>query len=123
MQRLLSLVVIASTTALVSGADWLGAVSPVGIPAGNLVAWAMLASLNALPVVLAMKIVPRAVAWTLLALAALWLPVSFLLFGNVYLSNAGPLALRIWLGYTALLVLAPLSLLVAALVRKAWKAE
>lgn len=101
---------------LLTGSAWLGR-AVLYVPAGNWAAWFFLAGLNALACVLA---APRAwLQWparSLFALAVAWYPVSVALMGNLNLSGDNALSGSIWMGYTALLIAGPFSVMVLQLI-------
>lgn len=82
----------------------------LGIPRGNLLAWAMIA---ALPLAAWLALLDSGLARAALVifiLGLLWLPVSMLLAGNLQLNFAGGLPLLAWLAYSAVCLLGPVLL-------------
>ena len=112
---LLLMLPFASLIAMASGTGWPEWELPGGLPLGNLLAAAMLASWPAAAVLLA---TPRSAARRIAALALLgslaWLPVSALLAGNVALNFSGGRGTT-WFALT-------LALLAIGLLSLAWSA-
>lgn len=118
-----ALAFVALAAGLFSGGDWLGLETWVfGIPVGNFVAWGLVVAWCALAWLSWSNSGMRRIALGILVLAAVWLPVSIALFGNVDLNNPVPAAYNAWLAYTGLLTVTPPLLMLAAAVQWAWNA-
>lgn len=120
--RTVSVIVLCGVTAaagasLLSGAHWLG--QPIiYVPAGNWVAWTFLASLNAIAFfVTAATVWLRWPARVMLGLAMVWYPVSVALMGNLGLSGGKAAAGSVWTGYTVLLIVGPMLIMVTQSIR------
>jgi hypothetical protein len=106
------LVFLLAVTALVGGGPWLETPTVLfSIPLGNFLAWVMAFSLplSAWPILRDSHL--RWPVLVLVAMGALWLPVSILLAGNVYLNYSGGMPLIAWHVYTGLCVVLPLVLI------------
>lgn len=101
--------------ALASGATFVSATLPGGLPAGNAIAWIGLLGLPAASLLLAARgSLIRKLAWVAFAGAIAWLPASILLAGNLAL-NFSDATGGIWLsGSLGLFVFAVATLLLAA---------
>lgn len=107
--------------ALLAGGAWLGRPTVLlGIPAGNLVAWVMVAALPLAAWSLLRPGALRRLAAMLLLMGAAWLPVSILLAGNVSLNFQRDGPALAWLVYSGTCLLLPVLLLAAKAVRRAW---
>ncbi len=90
-------------------------------PVVNLLLWTGFISLAGL----AASLAPQAGWWRqlarlLLAQAILWLPVSLLIFGNARFFGTSSYLWQLWLAYTGLLLLLPLTSLAASAVGRLW---
>lgn len=90
-------------------------------PIINLLLWTGLISLAGL----ATSLTPPSSVWRqlarlLLTLAILWLPASLLIFGNAHFSGTSHFLWQLWLAYTGLLLLLPLTSLAVSTVSRLW---
>ena len=109
-------VAVASVALLMSGADYLDSVLFGKLPTGNAVAALGLLALASVPVLLstAGSLLRRAALATLCG-AAVWLPVSIALAGNLALNFTGWRG-SVWLGFSLIIHVAALCVLVWAVV-------
>jgi hypothetical protein len=104
----LFLVACACIGALVAGAAVVDRVLPGGLPFGNLLAAAGLCALAGAAFALSPAVTPRRrIAKIVLIVAALWLPLSVALAGNLALDFSGARG-SLWLAATAIVVLSAL---------------
>jgi hypothetical protein len=90
-------------------------------PVINLLLWTGLISLAGLATSLTKPLsVWRQLARLLLIFAILWFPVSLLIFGNARFSGTSYFLWQLWLAYTGLLLLLPLTSLAASAVGRLW---
>lgn len=97
---------------LATGGPWLECPTALfGVPVGNLLAWLMAFSL---PLSAWLVLRNSTLHWPMLILVvmgALWLPVSILLAGNVYLNYSGGMPFVAWLIYSGFCQALPLVLI------------
>lgn len=99
-------VAMAAIAMLASGAGWVEASLPGGLPVGNALAALGLVAMSAIAVVLAGRVGRlRRVALVVFGAAVAWLPVSIALAGNLAL-NFGGLRGTLWLWFTVAIVIA-----------------
>ncbi|WP_149195420.1 hypothetical protein [Luteimonas suaedae] len=107
---------------LVSGAPYLEARLPGGLPIGNVLAALGLCSLAGAAVALSPRgSVVRGFSWVSLALAIAWLPVSIALAGNLELTFGGGRG-TLWITVTLATAFAGVACLGWALAWSLWKA-
>lgn len=104
---------------LLTGAPYLGAMLPGGLPFGNALAALGLCALAACAVTIAHRGVMRRVAFVVFLTAAAWLPVSIAMAGNLMLVFSGARG-EAWIAWSAgVAVLCVVSLALALLQRVA----
>jgi len=110
----LSVASVLCIAALASGATFIGAPLPGGLPAGNAITWLCLLGLSTAALLLAVPgSLIRTLAWAALAGSIAWLPASILLAGNLALNYSGAIG-TYWLSASfGLFVLAVATLLLA----------
>ncbi|MGF1670019.1 MAG: hypothetical protein ACFCU6_06200 [Balneolaceae bacterium] len=111
-----TIVFFIALSALITGQSWLEEPFFIfAIPIGNLLAWVMIFSLSFSIWLILRKTAFRTIASFLLIPPALWLPVSILLAGNVYLNNFSGWYYITWLVYTGLCILLPFLLIITVI--------
>lgn len=115
---------LATLVALFSGADWLEAALPGGLPLGNVLAALALCAPAATAALIARHgSLARGVAVAVLVLGLAWMPVSLLLAGNPELNFAGGRG-GIWLALSLALAVCSYGVLawcLAAATLRAWR--